>query len=104
MLVDLDKSKNPSQPNLPNPDYHKNKFQKDKKDRNKKDPTGKWCDYHNSTWHATSECKARKKFLEKLPISNLSNRILVEYDLDASTLLASTSTTPTTSTIVDEEG
>ena len=50
-LVDCEQSKNPSQPTLPNIDYHKNKFQKDKKDRNKKYLTRIWRDYHNSTWY-----------------------------------------------------
>ena len=66
-------------------------------------PYQKWCDHHNSSWHDTSECKARNTFLEKLSTSDLSNRTLVDSDSDASTLLSLTSTTPTTSTIVDEE-
>ena len=41
--------------------------------------------------------------MEKLSTSDLSNRNLVEYDPNASTLLDSTSTTPTTSTIINEE-
>ena len=50
-----------------------------------------------------SECKAQKKFLEKLSTSDLSDKSLEESDLDELTLLTSTSTTPTASTIVDEE-
>ena len=55
------------------------------------------------TWHDTSKYKAQKNFLEKLSTSNLSDKTLVESNPEASTLLTSTSKTPTTSTIVDEE-
>ena len=41
--------------------------------------------------------------MEKLSTFELSDRTLVESDLDASTLLSSTSSTPITLTIVDEE-
>ena len=47
--------------------------------------------------------KLERHFLEKLLTSGLSNRTLVESEPDASTLLALSSTTLTTSTIVDEE-
>ena len=66
-------------------------------------PTGKLCDYDNSTWHDMSECKALNTFLEKLSTSDLSDRTLVESYPIASTLLSSNSTTLTTSTIVNEE-
>ena len=100
--ADFDKFKNPSQPALPKPDHQKNNFQKDKRDHNKQNPTRKWCNYHSSSWHATLECKSQKTFLEKNLTFDLSDRTLVESDLDASTLLASTSTTSLASTIVDE--
>ena len=101
--ADSDKFKNPSQLTPPKPDHQKKNFQKDKRDRNKQNPTGKWCDYHSSTWYDTSECKAWKIFLAKLSTSDLFDRTMVESDSDASTLLDSTSTTLTISTIVDEE-
>ena len=90
-------------PTPPNPDHQKKNFQRDKRDHRQQDPTRKWCNYHSSAWQDTSECKARKTFLEKLSTSDLFDRTLVESDPDASALLASTSTTPTASTIVDEE-
>ena len=102
--VDSDKFKNPSQPTPPNPDHPKKNFQKDKRDHNKQTPIEKWCDYHSSPWHDTSECKARKTFLAKLSTSDLSDITLVESDPDVSTLLASTSTTPAASTTINEEG
>ena len=101
--ADSDKSKHPSQPTSPNLGYHKNNFRKEKKDHIKQAPTRKWCDYHNLAWHDTSECKARKTFLEKLLTSDLSDRTLVEYDTDVSTLLALNSTTPIALTTVNEE-
>ena len=97
------KFKNPSQPTPPKPDHQKKKFQKDKRDRNKQAPTGKWCDYHSSSWHDKLECKARKTFLAKLSTSDLFHRTLVESNPDASTLLALTLISSTASTIVDEE-
>ena len=81
----------------------KKNFQKDKRDHSIQSHTRKWCDYHSSTWHDTSKCKDRKTFLEKLSTSDLTDRTLVESDLDAPSLLDSTSTTLTASTIVDEE-
>ena len=76
---------------------------KEKRDCNIQGPSRKWCDYHSSSWHDTSECKARKTFLEKLSTSSLSDKTLVEYDPDASALLALTSTTLIALTIVNEE-
>ena len=101
--TDFDKFKNPSHLTLPNLDHSKKNFQKGKRDRCKQNPTKKWCDYHNSTWHDTSECKAWKTFLEKLLTSNLFNRTLVESDPNASTILDLTSTNLTASPIIDEE-
>ena len=49
------------------------------------------------------ECKAQKTFLEKLLTFDLSDITLVEFDPYALMLLDSNSTTPTTSTIIDEE-
>ena len=69
--------KNPSQSTLSNLDHQKKSFQKDKRDSSKKTPTGKWCDYHSSSWHDTLECKAWKTFLEKLSTSDLSDKTLV---------------------------
>ena len=100
---DFDKFKNPSQLTLPTPYHQKKNFQKDKRDHIKQTPIWKWCDYHSLAWHDTSECKAQKTFLEKLSTSDLSDRTLVEFDLDASTLLASTLTTPIALTIINEE-
>ena len=52
--ANFDKFKHPSQPNLPKHDHQKKKFQKDRRGCNKQAPTGKWCDYHNSTWQGMS--------------------------------------------------
>ena len=101
--ADSENLKNPSQSTLPNRNHQKKNFQKDKRDRNKQNPTRKLCDYHSSSWHDMPKWKARKTFLAKLSTFDLSDRTLVESDPDASTLLASTSTTLTSSTIVDEE-
>ena len=87
-LADFDKSRNPSQPNLPNPDYHKKHSQKEKREHRKQSPTEKWRDYHNSSWHDMSECKSQKTFFEKLSTYDLSDKSMVESDLDTSTLLA----------------
>ena len=95
--------KNPSQQTLPKLDHQKKNFQKDKRDCEKHNPTVKWCNYHRSLWHDTSECKAWKTFLEKLSTLDLSDITLVESVLDALILLASDSTTSTASTIIDEE-
>ena len=81
-----DKFKDPSQSTLPKPDHPKKNFQKDKRDHNKQSPTGKWCDYHSSSWHDMLECKAWKTFLEKLSTSDLSDKTLVEFDPYASNL------------------
>ena len=101
--AESDKFKNPSQLTPPNIDQHKNKFQKDKKDCNKQDPTGKWCDYHNSAWNDTLECKARKTFLENFSTFDSSDKTLVESNPDASALLDLTLTTPTSLTIANEK-
>ena len=68
------KSRQPSQSTVPNPNHGKKHPQKDKRERSKQPLIGKWCDYQNSPWHDTFECKARKKFLEKLSTSNLSDK------------------------------
>ena len=92
--ADIDKFNKPSQLTPPKTDHEKKNFQKDKRDHNKQDPTEKWCDYHNSTWHDTSEFKSRKTFLAKLLTFDLFERTLVEFDQDATTPLDSTSTNP----------
>ena len=71
--ADSDKFKNPSQQTPPKPDHQKKNFYKDKRGHSKQNPTGKSCDYHSSSWHDTSECKARKTFLEKLSTFDLSD-------------------------------
>ena len=75
---------------------------KDERECSKQPPIKNRYDYHNSSWHDTSKCKARKTFLEKLSTTDLSNKTLVEYDLEALTLLTSTLTTPIALTIVDK--
>ena len=101
--ADSNNFKHPAQQNLPKPNHHKRNVHKDKKDCSKQAPTGKLCDYHNSKWHDMSECKALNTFLEKLLTSDLSDITLVESYPIESTLLSLTLTTPTTSTIVNEE-
>ena len=64
---------------------------------------GKWCDYHNSSWHDMFECKDHNTFFEKNSTSDLSDKNIVECDSEASTLLTSTSTTLTASTIIKEK-
>lgn len=64
--------------------------QRDKRECSKQPPAEKWCDYHHSSWHDASECKARKTFLAKLSTSNLTDKAVVESDSESSTLLAST--------------
>ena len=64
--AESDKFNNPSQQTLPNPDHQKKEFHKDKRDHNKNNPTRKWCDYHSSSWHDMSKCKARKTFFGKI--------------------------------------
>ena len=86
--VKPNKSRHPSQ--FTSPKSHKKHFIKYKREHINYPPTKKWCDYHNSSWHDMSEWKAWKKFLAKLSTFDLSNRTLVDSDLDASTLLAST--------------
>ena len=101
--ADSCKLKNSSQPTPPKPGHHKKNFQKNKKGHSKQAPTGKWCDYHNSAWHDMLEYKAQKTILAKLSTSDLTEKTLVESNANTSTLSASMSTTPTASTIVDEE-
>ena len=64
--AEYEKSRQPSQPTPPNPDHGKKHSQKEKREHRKEPPTRKWCDYHNSSWHDTPECKAQKTCLEKL--------------------------------------
>ena len=101
--IDSDKSRYPSQWTSPKQDHGKKHSQKDKRDHSKQPSIGKWYDYHNSSWHDTSECNARKTFLEKLSTFDLSDKTLVESNPEASTLLTLTSTTPKASTIVNKE-
>lgn len=46
--TDFDKSRS-SQPTPPRQDHGKKNSQKDKRECSKQPPTGKWCDYHNSS-------------------------------------------------------
>ena len=102
-LVNCGKSRHPYQSTLPNPNYHKKHFLKEKEEHRRKPPIGKLCDYHNSSWHDTWWCKAQKTFLEIFLTSNLSDKYFVEFNIDASTLSALTSTTTTSLTFINEE-
>ena len=101
--TDSDKSRQPSQMNMPKHNHGNMNFYKYKRDHSKQPPTGKCCDYHNSSWHDTFECKYRKIFLAKLSISDFFDKNLVELEPKSSNLLTSTLIALTASIIVDEE-
>ena len=86
--------------------YHgKNPFKKDKGKTQQTTPTGKWCDYHSSTWHDAYECKNWNTIFIQMSTSELgsTNKSIVEIDIKPLTLLESTSITFMKSTIIDGE-